>query len=91
VTTRVVLPRALVDTTGGARDIDVTATTVAGALDELASAYPRLGRRLRDEAGALRRHVNIYVDGSDVRAAAGLATPLPDGSVVHVLPSVAGG
>jgi molybdopterin synthase sulfur carrier subunit len=91
VTALVVLPRALTDTTGGAREIDVTAATLAGALDELASAYPRLGRRLRDEAGVLRRYVNIYVDGADVRSCAGLATPVPDGAVVHVLPSVAGG
>ena len=50
-----------------------------------------MGRRLRDETGALRRHVNLFVDGDDVRALQGPRTALHDGAVLHVLPSVAGG
>jgi molybdopterin converting factor small subunit len=46
---------------------------------------------VRDETGALRRYVNVYVDGEDVRALDGIATALRPGSQVHVLPSVAGG
>ena len=44
-----------------------------------------------DEAGALRRFVNVYVDGDDVRYTGGLGAPVADGAVVQVLPSVAGG
>ena len=50
-----------------------------------------LARRIRDETGAVRRFVNVYVDGDDIRHADGTATPLRDGSEVHVIPSVAGG
>jgi molybdopterin converting factor small subunit len=50
-----------------------------------------LERRIRDEAGALRRFVNVYVDGDDVRFVDGVHTALRDGAVVQVLPSVAGG
>jgi molybdopterin synthase sulfur carrier subunit len=53
--------------------------------------WPALGRRLREDTGMLRRHVNLFVDGEDVRALAGPRTRLTDGTVVHVLPSVAGG
>jgi len=60
-------------------------------LDTLAAVHPALARRIRDESGALRRFVNVYVDGDDVRFAGGLGTPVPDGAVVQVLPSVAGG
>ena len=50
-----------------------------------------LARRIRDETGTVRRFVNVYVDGEDVRFAGGLATSVRDGTVVQVLPSVAGG
>jgi molybdopterin converting factor small subunit len=64
---------------------------VGEVLDALAADHPLLGRRIRDETGALRRFVNVYVDGDDVRFGQGLATAVRDGAVVQVLPSVAGG
>ncbi|GAA1111997.1 hypothetical protein GCM10009582_06980 [Arthrobacter flavus] len=48
-------------------------------------------RRIRDETGALRRYVNVYVDGEDVRRLAGLSTPVPPGAEVMIIQSVAGG
>ena len=50
-----------------------------------------LARRIRDETGQVRRFVNVYVDGDDVRFEGGLATKVRDGAEVQVLPSVAGG
>jgi molybdopterin converting factor small subunit len=50
-----------------------------------------LCRRIRDETGQVRRFVNVYVDGDDVRFQGGLTTPVRDGAEVQVLPSVAGG
>ena len=89
---QVVLPGVLADLAGGRRHVDVDVDgTVRDVLDVLAADHPVLGRRLRDETGALRRYVNVYVDGDDVRGGQGLATPVSDRAVVHVLPSVAGG
>jgi len=95
------LPRALADVVGGRRRIDLDvaelgaepdgAADVAAVLDAVAARWPLLERRIRDEAGALRRYVNVYVDGEDVRACAGVRTAVRGGSVVHVLPLVAGG
>lgn len=65
--------------------------TLGGLLDELAASHPALERRIRDEQGQLRRFVNVYVDGVDIRHTAGQQTVLADGVEVHVLPSVAGG
>jgi sulfur-carrier protein len=65
--------------------------TVRDALGELAARWPDLGRRLRDDTGAVRRHVNLFVDGDDVRTLQADSTGLHDGAVLHVLPSVAGG
>jgi sulfur-carrier protein len=93
VTVQVVLPGALADLAGGARhlDVDVAGGTLGDLLDDLAARHPLLGRRIRDEQGQVRRFVNVYVDGDDVRFESGLATALRDGAVVQVLPSVAGG
>ncbi len=89
----VLLPGVLADLAGGQRrlEVDPVPATVAGLLDALAGRHPVLERRIRDEAGALRRFVNVYVDGDDVRFAAGVHTAVHDGTVVQVLPSVAGG
>ena len=90
---QVVLPGALADLAGGARHVRVEPAepTLAGLLDALSADHPVLGRRIRDETGTVRRFVNVYVDGEDVRFSGGLATPVADGAVVQVLPSVAGG
>ncbi len=64
---------------------------VASAVVALAERWPLLGTRLADETGAVRRHVNLFVDGCDVRTTSGAQTRLTPGCVVHVLPSVAGG
>ena len=87
------LPGALADVAGGERRllVDPPPPSVSALLDEVARTHPALARRVRDETGALRRYVNVYVDGEDVRALDGIATPLRPGSQVHVLPSVAGG
>ena len=89
----VVLPGVLADLAGGSRHlaVDAAGRTVADLFDGLAAQHPLLERRIRDETGALRRFVNVYVDGEDVRYEQGLATRLEDGAVVQVLPSVAGG
>ena len=90
---QVVLPGVLADLAGGSKhlDIDPAGSTLADLLDQLADRHPLLGRRIRDETGQVRRFVNVYVDGEDVRFAQGLATEVRDGAEVQVLPSVAGG
>jgi molybdopterin converting factor small subunit len=96
VTVQVVLPGVLADLVGGVRHLDVavpggSAATVADVLDRLAADHPLLARRIRDETGAVRRFVNVYVDGEDVRFQDGVGTRVADGAVLQVLPSVAGG
>jgi molybdopterin synthase sulfur carrier subunit len=94
VSVRVLLPRLLSDCTGGrtSMSLDLPApATVAALLDVLAAEHPVFDRRVRDETGALRRHVNVYVDGEEVRRLSGLATTVPSGAEVMVVQSVAGG
>lgn len=65
--------------------------TLATCIDGLESNYPGLKERLCDETGELRRFVNVYVNGEDVRFQDGLQTPLNPGDEVSIVPAVAGG
>jgi sulfur-carrier protein len=92
---RLVLPGALRELADGASElaVDLTGPTpvVRDVLDAVTAGRPILDARVRDETGALRRHVNVFVDGQDVRSGEGLDTAVAPGAVVHILPSVAGG
>ena len=93
MTVQVLLPGVLASLAGGAKHLDVQPAggTLADVLDALAAQHPLLARRIRDETGQVRRFVNVYVDGDDVRFEGGLDTTVRDGAEVQVLPSVAGG
>ena len=90
---QVLLPGVLAALAGGEKHLDVepAGPTLGDLLDALAAQHPMLARRIRDETGQVRRFVNVYVDGDDVRFEKGLETPVRDGAEVQVLPSVAGG
>jgi molybdopterin synthase sulfur carrier subunit len=61
-------------------------------VDEALLALPAgVRERILDEQGALRPHVNVFVDGTSVRERSGLATPLRDGALVFVIPAISGG
>ena len=85
------VPTALRQVTGGTTRIEVKANHVGAALQELEAAYPALKPVLRDQEGALRPRVSVYVNDRHVRFLQGLETPLEDGDEVYVLPVVMGG
>jgi molybdopterin synthase sulfur carrier subunit len=68
-----------------------SAATVGDCLTELNDRYPGIGERLRDDAGEIRRFVNIYVNGDDVRFLEGTATALKAGDQLSIVPAMAGG
>ena len=90
---QVLLPGVLAALAGGEKHVNVepAGDTLADLLDALAAEHPMLIRRIRDETGQVRRFVNVYVDGDDVRFEGGLQAKVRDGAEVQVLPSVAGG
>jgi molybdopterin synthase sulfur carrier subunit len=65
--------------------------SLAELIDALEGQYPGLKERLCDERGDLRRFVNVYVNGEDVRFLNGLATAIEPGAEVSIVPAVAGG
>jgi molybdopterin converting factor small subunit len=79
---------------GGAAHLELDVAppvTVAAVVDAIAAAHPAIGRRLRDEAGVMRRHVNIFVGEDNIRDLDDVATVVPEGTEVSVLPAVSGG
>jgi molybdopterin converting factor small subunit len=90
ITVRV--PTILRPITGGQAEVGVAdAMTLAEVLDRMEADHPGFRTRVLDDDGKLRRFVNVYVDDDDVRFAAGLETPTPDGTTVSIIPAVAGG
>jgi molybdopterin synthase sulfur carrier subunit len=88
---RVRIPAPLRAITAGESEVSVGASSVDQVLNELESRFPAIRQRLRDEEGALRRFVNLYVNGEDVRFLQGLKTDVKSGDEVSIIPAVAGG
>ncbi|MEZ5091237.1 MoaD/ThiS family protein [Nocardioides sp.] len=85
------VPTILRTYTGGESEVSAEGGTLLEVLDHLDGAYPGIKARVVDEAGALRRFVNVYVGNDDVRFLDDLATPTPEGVQISVIPAVAGG
>ncbi len=93
ITLLFVVPGHLREFAGGRRDIRVqgSAATLADALSLLCTECPGIRDRIMTERGIVRPHINIFVDGENIRHASGLATPVSDGSEIMILPAVSGG
>jgi sulfur-carrier protein len=85
------LPTQLRDAAGGAASTKVDGSTVGEALEALYEEHGDLRERLSGDDGALRRFVNVYIGGEDIRFLDGLDTPVEDGAELTILPAVAGG
>ena len=85
------IPTILRTYTGGESEVSAEGGTLAEVLDDLDANFSGIKGRILDEAGELRRFVNVYVGNDDVRFLDNLATPTPDGVQVSVIPAVAGG
>ena len=85
------IPTILRTYTGGESEVTASGATLAEVIDDLDANYTGIKGRILDEAGALRRFVNVYVGNDDVRFLDNLATPTPEGTQISVIPAVAGG
>ncbi len=85
------IPTQLRPAAEGSAETQVDGATVQEVLDGLFARYGELRERISDEDGSLRRFVNVYVSGEDIRFLDGLQTPISDGAELTILPAVAGG
>jgi molybdopterin synthase sulfur carrier subunit len=85
------IPTPLRNLTGDVAEVSSESTSLTALVEELEGTYPGMRERLVDEGGELRRFVNLFVNGEDVRFLQGLGTTLNDGDEVSIVPAVAGG
>jgi sulfur-carrier protein len=85
------IPTQLRAAAGGEAETVLDGATVQEVLDGLFDRFEELRTRISDDDGSLRRFVNVYVAGEDIRFLDGLQTPVQDGSELTILPAVAGG
>jgi sulfur-carrier protein len=85
------IPTQLRAAAEGESEAKLDGATVQEVLDSLYARYGELRERISDEDGSLRRFVNVYVSGEDIRFLEGLQTPVADGAELTILPAVAGG
>jgi molybdopterin converting factor small subunit len=91
MSTTVRIPTALRTLTRGAAEVTAEGSTVGEVLKSLDVSHPGMGERLFDEAGNLRRFVNVFLADEDIRFLDALSTPVADGQVLSIIPAVAGG
>ncbi|MFA6002157.1 MAG: MoaD/ThiS family protein [Thermoleophilia bacterium] len=87
---KVRIPSQLRQVTGGEGMIEMEPGTIGGIIMEMENRHPGIAERLLED-GEVRRFINIYVDGDDIRFSDGMATEVTDGAEVSIVPAVAGG
>ena len=88
---QVLIPTPLQKFTNDEASVSLDAGSVDALIDALDGRYPGLKARLCDEAGKLRRFLNVYVNSEDIRFLDNQATAISDGDEVSIVPAVAGG
>lgn len=85
------VPTPMRKVTNGQGKIQIQATTLQEALDQAEAAYPGFRDRVLDGQGEIKRFINVFINGVDVRNLQGRATPVQDNDEVAVIPAMAGG
>jgi len=91
MTITVHVPTPLRDCCAGVAELALSATSLRAVIEELGRRHPALHRSICDETGAVRRHINLFVNTNHMRDRDGLDTPLAPGDEVTILPAVSGG
>ncbi len=88
---RVRLPSSLRKLTGGKAVVEQSAATVGALFEALEADFPGFKDRLCEPDGRLKRHINVFVNGKDIRSVQDMQTPLAEGDEVIIAPAIAGG
>lgn len=85
------IPTPLRKLTGGSESVDADGASVAAVVEHLDRNYPGMKNRVLDDDGSVRRFVNIFVNGEDIRFLQQLETPVKEGDELSIVPAIAGG
>jgi molybdopterin synthase sulfur carrier subunit len=88
---RVRVPTPLRKFTQGADEVNAQGNNVKSIVDDLEKSYPGIKERICDETGKVRRFVNVYVNGDDIRFLQNMDTALKEGDNISIVPAIAGG
>lgn len=88
---RVRVPTPLRKFTNGADEVKAQGNTVRALVDDLEESFPGIKERICDETGKIRRFVNVYVNGDDIRFLQNMETALKEGDNISIVPAIAGG
>ncbi len=87
----VLIPTPLRKFTDGSAKLSATGGTVAAILDSIEDQHPGLKDRIREDDGEIRRFVNVFLNGENVRDLEGPATAVKSGDEIGIIPAMAGG
>jgi molybdopterin synthase sulfur carrier subunit len=87
----VFVPTPLRRLTGGQSKVTIEAATINDIIATLEETYPGVKERLLDGEGEIKKFINIFVDGEEIRALQGGETPISEKSEVSIIPAMAGG
>ena len=87
------IPAALLEFTGGRTPVKIEGSpaTLADALSALWTLHPGLRDRIATEQGHVREHINLFIGNESVRYTGGLASPIPPGAQISIVPAISGG
>src|ERR671914_1132179 len=88
---RVRVPTPLRKFTQGADEVNAQGNNIRSIVEDLEKNYPGIKERICDETGKVRRFVNVYVNGDDIRFLQNLETALKEGDSISIIPAIAGG
>jgi molybdopterin synthase sulfur carrier subunit len=91
MTTKVKIPAPLRKLTGNQAVVETEAETLIDLIFDLDRKYPGIKERIYDDRGEIRRFINIFVNGEDIRFKDGIKTKVAKGSEVSIVPAIAGG
>lgn len=85
------IPTPLRKFTGGRDTVEATGASIGAVLADLDANHPGLRDRICEADGSVRRFVNLYINGDDIRFLENLSSPVKDGDEVSIVPAIAGG
>ena len=85
------IPTPLRKLTNGKEEVAATGGTIGALIANLETQYPGIKERICDDAGQVRRFVNIFANDEDIRFLKNLDTPVKDSDEISIVPAIAGG